>query len=144
LFKFINTILETQSSFDIILIQELSWFSIHAILSLKNKEGKELVEVPNHPNWMIFSRNFSQTNDSLRVITYINIRLSSLCFSLWKDIFNYRDISCISFFNCSSVYFLINVYSDSFQLALKYLKDIEVNIENTLIITGDFNIRDSI
>jgi len=29
-------------------------------------------------------------------------------------------------------------------MALKYLKDIEVNIDNVLIMTGDFNIRDSL
>jgi len=29
-------------------------------------------------------------------------------------------------------------------MALKYLKDIEVNINNVLIMTGDFNIRDSL
>jgi len=29
-------------------------------------------------------------------------------------------------------------------MALKYLKNIEVNIDNILIITGDFNIRDSL
>ena len=28
-------------------------------------------------------------------------------------------------------------------MALKYLKDTEVNIDNVLIMTGDFNIRDS-
>ena len=56
---------------------------------------------------------------------YINIRLTQFCFSLQKDIFNHRDISCISFFNNSSIYFLINIYSDSFQIALKYLKDTE-------------------
>jgi len=39
---------------------------------------------------------------------------------------------------------MINVYSDSFQSALKYLKDTEVNIPNVIIMTGDFNIRDSI
>jgi len=39
---------------------------------------------------------------------------------------------------------MINIYSDSFQLALKYLKDIEVNIPNVIIITDDFNIRDSV
>ena len=39
---------------------------------------------------------------------------------------------------------MINVYSDSSQLALKYLKDTEFNIHNVIIITGDFNIRDSI
>ena len=27
-------------------------------------------------------------------------------------------------------------------MALKYIKDIEVNIDNILIMTGDFNIRD--
>ena len=39
---------------------------------------------------------------------------------------------------------MINVYSDSSQLALKYLKDTESNIHNIIIMTGDFNIRDSI
>ena len=39
---------------------------------------------------------------------------------------------------------MINIYSDSSQLALKYLKDTEVDIPNVIIMTGDFNIRDSI
>jgi len=39
---------------------------------------------------------------------------------------------------------LINIYSDASQLALKYLKDIEVNLSNVLIMTDDFNIRDSL
>ena len=39
---------------------------------------------------------------------------------------------------------MLNVYSDSLQLALKYLKDTEVNINNVLIMTEDFNIRDSL
>ena len=38
----------------------------------------------------------------------------------------------------------MNVYSDSFHIALKYLKDTEVNINNVLVMTGDFNIRDSL
>jgi len=37
----------------------------------------------------------------------------------------------------------MNVYSDSSQMTLKYLKDIKANINNILIMTGDFNIRDS-
>ena len=37
----------------------------------------------------------------------------------------------------------VNVYSDLSQLALKYLKNTEVNINNVLIMTGDLNIRDS-
>jgi len=38
----------------------------------------------------------------------------------------------------------MNIYSDSSHLALKYLKDIEVNIDNVLVMTEDFNIRDSL
>ena len=55
------------------------------------------------------------------------------------------DFSCISFFNQRLIFFLINinVYSDSSQLALKYLENTEVNINNVLIMTGDFNIRNN-
>ena len=38
----------------------------------------------------------------------------------------------------------MNVYSDSSHSALKYLKDTEVNVNNLLIMTGNFNIRDSL
>ena len=91
---------------------------------------------------MAFSRPYTQPNDSLRVITYINIHLSSLRFSLRNNVLQYKNISCISFLNHGSNYFLINIYSDLSQAALKYLKDTEVKINNILIITGDFNIRD--
>ena len=67
-----------------------------------------------------------------------------LYFSLQNNILNHRDVLYISFFNQGSIFFLINMYSDLSQLALKYLKDTEVNISNVLIIIGDFNIRDSL
>ena len=38
----------------------------------------------------------------------------------------------------------MNVYSDSSHSALKYLKNTEVNINNIFLMTGDFNIRDSL
>ena len=38
----------------------------------------------------------------------------------------------------------MNVYSDSSHIALKYLKNTEVNIWNLLIITGNFNICDNL
>ena len=38
----------------------------------------------------------------------------------------------------------MNIYSDAFHSILKYLKDTEVNIDNLIIMTGDFNIRDSL
>ena len=138
-----NTILKAQEDFDIIFIQELPWSIIWSIPSSSNKEKEELIGVSNHSNWIIFSRNLSNSQDLPRVITYINIRLSNLCFSLHKDLLDHKDISCISFFNCSSIYFMLNIYSDSSQTALKYLKNTEANFNNFLIMTGNFNIRDS-
>jgi len=38
----------------------------------------------------------------------------------------------------------MNIYSDAFHSALKYLKNTEVNINNLILMTGDFNIRDSL
>ena len=48
---------------------------------------------------------------------------------------NYRDINLIYFFNNSIICFIINIYSDEQQNALKYLKDIEVSLSNVHIIT---------
>jgi len=38
----------------------------------------------------------------------------------------------------------MNIYSDSSHTALKYLKDTEVNIKNILLMTDNFNIKDSL
>ena len=140
----VNTILENQTSFNIVFIQESLWLTICIILSSTSCKGEELVRVPYHPNWPTFARSPVNQLDFPRVLTYINICTSHLCFSLWNDIFNHKDVSCISFFNQGSIFFLINIYLDSSQLALKYLKDTETNINNVIIMTGDFNIRDSL
>jgi len=75
-------------------------------------------------------------------MAYINTHLSSFCFLLHKDIINHKDILLISFFSNNVCYFIMNIYSDFSYSVLKYLKDTEVNINNLLIMTGDFNIRD--
>jgi len=134
----INTILETQNQFDIILIQEPPWSEIHKIPSSANCDGEPYMGTCHHPNWITFARSPSKSNDFPRVITYINICLSSLRFLL------HRDINLISFSNNNICHYILNVYSDSSHLALKYLKDTEVNINNVLIMMGDFNIRDSL
>ena len=140
----INTILEVNQSFDIIFIQEPSWTTIKSIPSSMNYKGIPLVDIPNHPNWLTFARELYSTNDFPRVIIYVNVRLSSLRVSLCKDIINHKDILLTSFFNDNNIFWIMNVYSDSSHSTLKYLKDTEANILNLLIMTGDFNIRDSI
>ena len=51
-------------------------------------------------------------------------------FTLRRNIFNYKNVCCFSFFNNSNIFFMIDLYSDrvDYQLALKYFKDTEVNI----------------
>ena len=137
-------ILEVNQDFDIVFIQELSWITIRNIPSASNLEGISLLGVPNHPNWLTFARDPCLPNNSPRVISYINIHLSSLQFSLQKDIINHRDILLTFFFNNNSIFWVVNIYSDLSHTALKYLKNTEVNISSFLIMTSDFNIRDSI
>ena len=105
-------------------------------------EGEPLMGTCHHPNWITYTRIPSTDSDFPRVIAYINTCLSSFCFLLYKDIINHRDISLISFFNNNVCFYILNVYSDSSHSALKYLKDTEVNIDNVILMTGDFNIRD--
>ena len=119
----INTILKTQIQFDIIFIQELPWSEIHIILSSLNCEGEALIGTTHHPNWLLFAKTPSDRSDSSKVIIYINIHLSSFCFSLCNDIINYRDILLISFLNNHICYFIMNIYSDSSYMALNYLKN---------------------
>jgi len=109
-----------------------------------NPKGVPLLGVPNHPNWFTFAREPFSFNDFPGVITYISVRLSSFCFSFRKDIINHRDILLTSFFNNNTIFWIMNVYSDSSHTTLKYLKDTEVNLSNLIIMAGDFNIRDSI
>ena len=92
----------------------------------------------------MFIRSNTNESDCPRVVIYINIRLSSLHFSIQKDIIDCRDILLASFSNNGDIFWLMNVYSDAPHSTLKYLKDTEVNIQNLLIMAGDFNIRDSL
>ena len=138
----VHSLLKTKNHYDIILIQEPLWLEIRKIPSSSNSEEDPLIGTNHHLNWIMFGRVPMDSNDSLRVISYVNIHLLPLRFLLRKDIINHRDINLISFFNDNMCFFILNVYSNSSHTALKYLKNTEVNIGNVLIMTDDFNIRD--
>jgi len=140
----INMILKVNYNFDVIFIQEPSWTTIRSIPSLDNYEGVLLVGIVNHPIWLIFVREPDMINNCPRVIIFINIRLSSFHFSFCKDIINHRDILLVSFFNNGDIFQIMNVYLDSSHSVIKYLKNTKVNIFNLLVMTGDFNICDSV
>ena len=97
-----------------------------------------------HPNWISFARLPSNGIDSPRVISYVNIHLKPFRFLCRKDLFDHRDINLISFICNDTWHYILNIYSDSSHLALKYLKDTEVNINQVLLMTGDFHVRDNL
>ena len=138
----VTFLLKSLTQYDIILIQEPPWSEIRKIPSMLYSESEPLMGTCHHPNWITYARIPLTDSDFPRVIAYINTCLSSFRFLLYKDIINHRDISLISFFNNNVCYYILNIYSNSSHLALKYLKDTEVNIDNVILMTSDFNIRD--
>ena len=82
-------------------------------------------QTPYYPSWIIFTRSANSNSNYPTVITYINIKLISLYFLIRKDIFNHHNINLIFFFNQDTIYFIINIYLDDYQNALKQLKNIE-------------------
>ena len=140
----LNTILKTLFHFDIILIQEPPWSKIRKIPSSLNHNGDPLMGTCHHPNWILFARLPSNGNNSPRVISYVNIHLKPFRFLFWKDLFDHRDINLIPFISNDTWHYILNIYSDLSHSALKYLKDTEVNINQVILITGDFNIRDNL
>jgi len=137
-----KTILEVNFNFDIIFIQEPS--TIRSIPSSVNSEGVLLVGVVNHPNWLTFTRESDMSKECPRIAIFINIRLASFHSSFYKDIINYREILLTSFFINNELFWIMNIYSNSSHFAIEHLKDMEINICNLLIITGDFNICDNL
>ena len=115
----VNTILKIQTHFDIILIQEPPWSITHKVPSILNSKGKDLIGTVHHPNWLLFTSIPMNRSNSPRVSAYINIYLSSLCFTLHSDIISHRDILLISFLNDHMCYNIINIYSNSSHMALK-------------------------
>ena len=89
---------------------------------------------------------FLQKNWTLQESLFTSMHVSLLCIFYSEKTLLITGISSsfLSFFNNNVCYYIMNIYSNSSHSTLKYLKDTEVNIDNILIMTGDFNIRDSL
>ena len=57
-------------------------------------------------------------------------------FTLQLDIVNYQDINVLAFHNDHNINFMINIYSDSNQIALYFLYQNIVNLDNMVIMIG--------
>ena len=92
---------------------------------------------------MLFICQDTLQENYARVATYVNKQLLKMRFTLCLDIVNHWDINVLAFHNNHDMNFIINVYSDSDQTAWRFLSQNIINLDNTIIMTGDFNIRDS-
>jgi len=139
-----DTILETnKNNTDILFIQEPPRYITKYVSSPQNIKGTLLYSYPSYPEWTLYARQPTQQDDIPRVITYINKRISSLLALLCTDLIDHRDINLISLQINHRCSYAINMYSDDHQSAIKHLQDHEINIDNVLIMAGDFNIHDS-
>jgi len=114
-----NIILETQkNSADIIFIQEPPRFLIQCIPSHSNPMGDPLFGTPSYPEWTLFIQQDTTQENYARVATYVNKHLIRMRFALQLDIINQRDINILAFHNNQDTNYIINIYSDSNQMAL--------------------------
>jgi len=139
-----DIILETQkNSANVIFIQEPPRSLIRCTPSHSNPIGDLLYGTPNHPEWTLFICQDTTQENYARVATYVNKCLAKMRFALRLDIINHRDINVLVFHNNRDTNYIINIYSDSNQTALQALRESMTNIDKTIILTGDFNIRDN-
>ena len=120
-----DIILENKKDFDILFIREPPWSFIQNIPSSSSEEGDKVIGAPNHPDWLTFSRPSTNEYKHPWVLIYINVRLTYvrltyMHFSLWKNIFDHRDMSCFPFFNNGNI-FLWSMYT---QMIIKQLSSI--------------------
>jgi len=71
----------------------------------------------------------------------MKIWLNEVCDRL--DIINHHNINILAFHNDWDTNYMINIYSDSSQTAFQVLWQNMANIDNIIILIGDFNIRDN-
>jgi len=105
--------------------------------------GDLLYGTPSHPEWTLFIHQDTTQENYARVTTYVNKCLARIRFALQLDIINHCNINILVFHNNWDTNYIINIYSDSNQTALQVLQQSITNMDNTIILTEDFNIRDS-
>jgi len=139
-----NIILENnKNTMDVILVQELPKSLIRCVPSHTDPLGDPIYGTPNHPDWTLFIRQDPAQENYMRVATYINKKLLKIRFTLRPDIINHRDINVLAFHSGQHINYIINVYSNNNQNALQFLNQNIIDLNDIVVITGDFNIRDN-
>jgi len=139
-----NIILEnSKNTMDVILVQEPPKSLIRRVPSHSNPLGDPIYGTPNHPDWTLFIRQEPAQENYIRVATYVNKKLMKMRFTLRPNIINHRDINVLAFHSGQHINYIINVYSNDNQNALQVLNCNIIDLNDTVVITGNFNIRNN-
>jgi len=139
-----NIILEnSKNTMDVILVQEPPKSLIRRVPSHSNPLGDPIYGTPNHPDWTLFIRQEPAQENYIRVATYVNKKLMKMRFTLRPNIINHRDINVLAFYSGQHINYIINVYSNDNQNALQVLNCNIIDLNDTVVITGNFNIRNN-
>jgi len=132
-----------KNTIDVILIQKPPKSLIQRILSHTDPLGDLIYSTSNHPDWTLFIRQDPAQENYTRVATYINKKLLKMRFTLRPNIINHWDINILVFHSDQHINYIINIYSNDNQNALKFLNQNIIDLNNTVVMIGDFNIRDN-
>jgi len=139
-----NIILEnSKNTMDVILVQEPPKSLIRRVPSHSNPLGDPIYGTSNHPDWTLFIRQEPAQENYTRVATYVNKKLMKMRFTLRPNIINHRDIDVLAFHSGQHINYIINIYSNDNQNALQVLNCNIIDLNDTVVITGNFNIRNN-
>jgi hypothetical protein len=141
-YEHVETLLQTVDIANVLFIQEPPrWLICHMFLT-SSDEGKAVMGIPVHPDWSLFENPLSNTVPC--VSTYMHKCLLKLCPALWRDILSHHDLQVI-FLRCSGEdLFLLNVYNNTYNCAVKCLSEAANFLPNFHFVVGDFNCHSNV
>src|ERR1700682_6335452 len=117
-YVYMDTLLASLTeSYDLLFIQEPPWQLIRSVPSFRDREGEDVIEAPNNPNWGLLVW-LSGLDLPPRVAVYFHKRLSGLRPGFRRELADHRDILIFSLGLGAKAMMLVNVYSDSRHVAI--------------------------
>ena len=132
-YELCDVLLEScKDKYDVIFLQEPPWRTIRTAPSASSKEGDPVMGAPKHPAWTSMTRKPSQRERRTRprVMAYVSTRLVKLRPAYRRDIVDHPDIFVLSVTSNDTNHYLMNVYNDDENSALKHLERVREGILN--------------
>src|SRR6185369_16278955 len=114
-----NHLEDLQDEVDIFMIQEPPWKMIWHMASMTDPEGSPVIGPPHHPVWIAIYKLGTLENHP-RVAAYVSTRLKSCHPRVHCNLVDHCDLQLLSMTIEGVEYFLLNVYSDDWAMAIQW------------------------